>query len=197
MNEAFDSKQFYAKWARWLLPIVKVLYPFEVYGEENIIDRPCLVCANHSNFVDPILLGLAFGGHRQIHFMAKIELFRNKRFGAFLEKLGAFGVDRDGADISAVRTVMKYVRAGEMVGIFPEGTRAGEDGIVQAKPGAVRLAAKLQVPIIPVYITRRKWPFKKVKIVIGAPIDVPKTTEDFQLVTDEMMNRISEMGRTV
>lgn len=197
MSQEFDSKAFYAKWARWLRPIVKVIYPFSVRGEENIPDRPCLVCANHSNFIDPILLALAFGGERQIHFMGKVELFRHPRFGAFLTKLGAFGVDRDGADISAVRTVMKYIRAGETVGIFPEGTRVDTDGAVEAKPGAVRMAAKLRVPIVPVYISRRKRPFHKAQVVIGCSFEVPAHTEDYQLVTNQMMDQIAQMGQGV
>lgn len=197
MSEQFDTKAYYAVWARRLRPIVNILYPFRVYGEEHIPDRPCLVCANHSNYIDPILVALAFGGHRHIHFMAKIELFKNKRFGAFLSKLGAFGVDRDGADISAVRSVMKYIRAGEIVGIFPEGTRVSEDFAVEAKPGAVRMAAKLRVPIVPVFVSRRKCLFRKVKIVIGEPIEIPNGTEDFQQVTNELMNTIAEMGRSV
>ena len=197
MNEQFDTKAYYAKWAKRLRPIVNVLYPFTVYGGENIIDKPCLVCANHSNYIDPILVALAFGGHRPIHFMAKIELFKHKKFGAFLTKLGAFGVDRDGADISAIRTVMKYIRAGEMVGIFPEGTRVSTDGAVEAKPGAARMAAKLRVPIVPVFVSRRKWIFRKVKIVVGEPITVPADTEDFQQVTNELMEKIAEMGRSV
>ena len=114
-----------------------------------------------------------------------------------MEKLGAFGVDRDGADISAVRAVMKYVRAGEKVGIFPEGTRVSTDGAVEAKPGAARMAAKLRVPIVPVYVSRRKWIFRKVKIVIGEPIYVSSDTEDFQAVTNDLMDKIAEMGRTV
>lgn len=197
MNEQFDTKAYYALWAKRLRPIVKILYPCSVYGEENIIDQPCLVCANHSNYIDPILVALAFGGHRPIHFMAKIELFKHKRFGELLTKVGAFGVDRDGADISAIRTVMKYIRAGEMVGIFPEGTRVSTDGAVEAKSGAVRMAAKLRVPIVPVFVSRRKWIFRKVKIVIGEPIFVPANTEDFQQITNEMMGKIAEMGRNV
>lgn len=197
MNEQLDTRAYYALWAKRLRPIVNVLYPFTVYGEENIIEQPCLICANHSNYIDPILIALAYGGQRPIHFMAKIELFQYKVLGTLMTNLGAFGVDRDGADISAIRTVMKYIRAGEMVGIFPEGTRVSTDGAVEAKPGAVRMAAKLRVPIVPVYINRRKWIFRKVKIVIGEPIYIAADTEDFQQVTNELMDIIAEMGRSV
>ena len=197
MSEQFDTKAYYALWEKRLRPIVNILYPFTVYGEENIIDQPCLICANHSNYIDPILIALAFGGHRPIHFMAKIELFKNKIMATLLNQVGAFGVDRDGTDISAIRTVMKYIRAGEKVGIFPEGTRVRYDGEVEAKAGAARMAAKLRVPIVPVYVNRRKWIFKKVKIVIGKPIYVAADTDDFQKVTNDLMDKIAEMGRNV
>ena len=107
MSEQFDVKAYYKMWEKRITPIINILYPFTVYGKENIIDKPCLVCANHSNYIDPILVALAFTGEHPIHFMAKAELFKNKLLAGLMEKLGAFGVDRDGADISAVRAVMK------------------------------------------------------------------------------------------
>ncbi len=195
MNETFDSKAFYAKWARWLTPVRNLLYPCEVSGLENIPEGACLFCGSHSHFADPVLMALAVGGHRPIHFMSKEELFRNKWFGGFLTKLGAFPVDRDGADISAVRTVMKYIRAGEDVGIFPEGTRVDHDGDVQAKTGAAHLAAKLRVPVVPVYISRGKHIFKKARIIFGQPIIIPRDTEDFRKATDDMMEAIFALGK--
>ena len=197
MSEELYSPELYAKWYARLNPIAKILYPYTVYGAENIIDKPCLVCANHSNYVDPVMVALAFGAHRPIHFMAKIELFRRKWLANLIGQVGSFGVDRDGTDITAIRTVMKHIRAGEKVGIFPEGTRVDTDGAVEAKPGAARIAAKLKVPIIPVFVSRRKWIFRKVKIVIGEPIYIPADTQDFQKVTNDMMDKIAELGRSV
>lgn len=197
MSDSLYSHEAYKKWFQRLKPIAAILYPFDVYGLENIPDRPCLVCANHSNFVDPVLIALAFGADCPIHFMAKIELFRRKWMAKLLGQVGAFGVDRDGADISAIRTVMKYIRAGEKVGIFPEGTRVSTDGAVQAKAGAARMAAKLKAPIVPVFVSRRKLIFRRVKIVIGAPIYVAPNTEDYQQVTDELMETIAKLGGSV
>ena len=197
MSESLYSHDNYKKWYERLKPIAAILYPMDVSGSENIPDAPCLVCANHSNFVDPVLVALAFGKECPIHFMAKIELFKRKWMAKLLGQVGAFGVDREGADISAIRTVMKYIRAGEKVGIFPEGTRVSTDGAVQAKVGAARMAAKLKVPIVPVFVSRRKIIFRKVKIVIGEPIYVPADTEDYRQVTDELMETIARLGREV
>ena len=197
MSQSLYTPERYKKWFAVLKPIAAILYPSKVYGREHVTDKPCLVCANHSNYVDPVLVAIAFGKEFPIHFMAKQELFRRKWLANFIGQLGGFGVDRDGADISAVRAVMKYIRAGEKVGIFPEGTRVSTDGAVQAKEGAVRMAAKLKVPIIPVYVSRNKWIFRKVKIVIGEPIYIPADTSDFQKSTDELMETIARLGREV
>ena len=179
-----------------LTPLFFLIFRPKVIGKSNIPKNGSIVLAgNHTNNLDSVMLIAVVS--RQVHFLAKIELFKNKLLASLLDRLGAFGVDRDGADISAVRAVMKYVRAGEKVGIFPEGTRVSTDGAVVAKPGAVRIAAKLRVPVVPVFVSRRKWIFRKVKIVIGEPIAIPANTEDFQLATNELMEKISEMGRTV
>lgn len=197
MSESLYSPENYKKWYARLKPIAAVLYPMDVYGTEHIPDKPCLVCANHSNYVDPVLLALAFGADRPIHFMAKIQLFKRKWLADLISSVGAFGVDRDGADISAIRAVMKYIRAGEKVGIFPEGTRVSTDGAVQAKAGAARMAAKLKVPIVPVFVSRRKVIFRRVKVVIGEPVYVSADTEDYQQVTDALMETIARLGREV
>ena len=199
MIEQQEVKAYYAKWEKILRPICRILYPTTVHGAEHIIDKPCIICINHSNYIDPILVALAFTSNHIIHFMAKIELFRmNDWFTSHLERLGAFGVDRDGTDISAIRTVMKYIRAGEMVGIFPEGTRVKHDGEVEAKSGAARIAAKLRVPVVPVYLSRNKWLFRRVHIVIGEPITVPNGPDtDYQAVTNDIMETIAALGRSV
>lgn len=194
MSEQLYTHESYKKWFPRIRPIARILYPHTAYGLENIPDAPCLVCANHSSFVDPVLVALSFGEERPIHFMAKIELFRRKWMANLLGQVGAFGVDRDGADISAIRTVMKYIRAGEKVGIFPEGTRVAKAGMVEAKSGAARMAAKLRVPILPVYISRKKGMFRRAKVIVGAPIYVPADTQDFQLVTNELMETIERLG---
>ena len=137
------EKQF-SRINRKLLKAPYILHWRPSHRKKNINDKPCIICANHSNYIDPFLIAVAFGKDNPIHFMAKIELFRNKTIADLLAQVGAFGVDRDGTDIGAIRTVMKYIRTGEKVGIFPEGTRVKVDGAVEAKAGAARMAAKLK-----------------------------------------------------
>ena len=190
---------YYNKFVKRWRGRITFFYPLEVYGKEKIIHKPCIICANHSHNVDPLLVAIAHGPEDYIHFMAKEELLTVPYIGAQIIKLGSFGIDRkSSSSIGAIRTVMKYIRGGEKVMIFPEGTRVEEDGMAEAKSGAVRMAAKLKVPVQPVYISRDKKLFRKVKLVIGDPIDIPNAPDtDYHQVAEELMEHISELGREV
>ncbi len=188
---------YYRTWLKRLKPLISFCYPTEISGLENIPDGPMIVCANHSNFIDPVLIGEAFGPEHHIHFMAKQELLTKPVLGKFIENLGSFGVERDSStDITAIRTAMKCIKAGDKVMIFPEGTRVEEDGVASAKSGAVRLAAKLKVPILPVYISRNKKIFRKARLIVGEPIPVPTGSHEFyEEFAEQLMQRIAELGK--
>ena len=83
--------------------------------------------------------------------MAKKELFRKKIFAWLIAALGAFPIDREGADITAIKTALGSVRAGQKLIIFPQGTRHAAEG--ETKKGAAMLAVKTRAPILPMYIT--------------------------------------------
>lgn len=188
---------YYARWLARLKPLIDLCYPTENSGLEHIPDGPAIICANHSNFIDPVLIGEAFGPAHHIHFMAKEELKSKPVLGKFIENLGSFFVERESSTgIDAIRTTMKCVKAGDKVMIFPEGTRTEEDGMADAKTGAVRMAAKLKVPIIPVYITRNKKFFRKAKLIVGEPIPVPVGShEEYEAFSEQLMERIARLGR--
>lgn len=175
-------------------PLATFLYPLRHTGRENIPKGPAIVCANHSNYIDPVLVAFSFGRENLIHFMAKKEILSAPILGPILKKCGVFPVDRDNSDIDAIRTAMKCLKSGEKILIFPEGTRRNRDNAVEAKTGAVRIASKMQVPIIPVCIPRRKKIFGRVHINIGEPYYVEGSThEDFLRLADELMDRINSM----
>ena len=191
-GDAYDGK-----WLGRLKPLVFFCYPTEISGLENIPEGPAIICANHSNFIDPVLIGEAFGPAHHIHFMAKEELKNKPVLGKFIENLGSFFIDRSSSTgIDAVRTTMKCVKSGDKVMIFPEGTRIEEEGMADAKTGAVRMAAKLKVPIIPVYISRNKKFFRKAKLIVGAPLPVPAGDhEAYEAFSERLMEHIAELGR--
>lgn len=175
--------------------LYKIFFRFQVEGIEKVPEQgKLIVCANHINLLDPITLAIAIP--RPIHFMAKKELFDNKLLKALLEKLGAFPVDREGADLSAIRNSMNILKKDEILGIFPEGTRVKEFNIENAKPGIGLIAVKAQAPILPIYIESEYKPFRKVIVKIGEPLKVDRfykqklKTEDYKKLSEEIMYSI-------
>ena len=177
-----------------LWPIVHILWPYRYTGRAAIPEGAAVVCANHSSFIDPILVALAFGRKHFLHFMAKAELFKVPVLNWVMRKAGAYGVNRGANDISAVRTSMKFLKAGEKILIFPEGTRVSEDDAVEARNGAIRLASKLRVPIVPVHVPRRKKLFSRVYINIGQPYYIENADHsNFDSHSNELMQRIRDL----
>ena len=128
-----------------------------------------IVVANHVSYWDPIVVGCAL--NRRICFMAKAELFDIPVLGLIITKLGAFPVQRDGADRSSIRRALELLDAGEVVGIFPEGTRSKTDELLNPHMGAAMLAIKGGVPLLPVAVSGTRGFWGKVQINFGQPIN--------------------------
>ena len=181
-----------------LITTVALIFPFKTIGLQNIPDGPVVLCGNHSSNLDPILISLAAGKKHHIHYMAKTELFKVPIIASVIKAIGAFPVDRGNKDVRAIKTAMKYLKAGEKIGIFPEGTRAKKAGDKAAKSGAIRIADQMNVPIVPVYLPRRKKPFKRMPIEFGKPYYAnPErrkiSQEDYSNLAGELMDRINAM----
>ncbi len=189
-----DEKRWYNLIYAIVVPITRFFYHLSFKGRENIPEGPAVVCGNHSNLIDPILVAASFGKKTFMHFMAKLELRSVPIVGWALEKAGVCFVDRGKSDIGAMRSMMKCLKRGDKIFIFPEGTRVGEDNMVDAKTGAVRLASKMNVPIVPVYIPRRKKLFSKVSLIIGKPYMVEgHNHNEYEELADGIMERIYEL----
>ena len=173
-------------------PFLGLWHPIRISGRENVPEGAAIVCANHSNMVDPFLVAFSFGYSHFMRFMAKKELKSVPVIGWLLDKAGVFFVDRGASDIDAIRTAMKALKAGDKVMMFPEGTRVSSDDAVAAKTGAVRLASKLGVPIVPVYVPRQKKPFCRLNVVVGEPYVIDKAAgRDSEACAAELMDRIA------
>jgi len=180
-------------------PFVSLVYPRRTYGREKVPKGVALVCANHSSAIDPFLIAYSAGVRHPIRFMAKAELFKIPFIGFILRALGMFPVDRQGGGAGAIKGAMKYLKAGDKVGMFPEGTRISSEEASAAKNGAVRLAAKMGVPVVPVYVVRDKKVLRRNLMVFGEPylIEVDKKTakqEDYDRLAAEMMEKIRLLG---
>ena len=180
----------------WFLrPAAKLFFLYKFSGREKIPEGAAIICANHSSMTDPVLIAFAFGRGHYIHFMAKKELMTTPVVGFVLRNIDAFPVDRGANDTQSVRTAMRYLKMGEKILMFPEGTRVSEDEAVAAKTGAVRLASRLNVPIIPVHIPRRKGLFSRPNIGIGDPICIEKPEDgDYTEITENLMRSINTMA---
>ncbi len=176
-------------------PIFHTLLPIKVSGREHIPEGAVLVCGNHSSYADPFMLAYAFRNRIQVHFMAKIELRRIPVLGWYLQKMGTFFVNRGASDSSAIKQAIRYLRSGEKVMMFPEGTRVRPEEKAAGKTGAAMLAVRTGVPILPVYIASRKRLFSPNPVIIGKPYmpTLPEGVsgpEGYQLVVAELMAKI-------
>ena len=117
-----------------------------------------LIVANHQSYLDPLLVGMAFP--RPISYLAQEELFRVPGFGRLIRALGTHSVRRSGADPSAVRMVMRILRGGEPLLLFPEGTRTWDGTLGRFRPGVGAIAVRCRVPLLPICIEGafKCWP---------------------------------------
>jgi 1-acyl-sn-glycerol-3-phosphate acyltransferase len=165
-----------------------LLWPFvrmHIWRTPGARESPdaAVVVANHISHFDPFLLSVAFA--RTIDWMTTLEFYSNPLLAAWLRALNTLPVDRSRPDHRAIRLGVERLRAGRMVGVFPEGgLRAGPTSIlggVAPKSGAASIARMAGVPIIPCVIfgsdrlyaprTWRPWPPRtKIWIAVGAPL---------------------------
>jgi 1-acyl-sn-glycerol-3-phosphate acyltransferase len=156
-----------------LRPFTSIAFDAKVSGAEHVPASGALVVAsNHISYWDPPILGTWFP--RTIHFMAKRELFDIFLLGPLLAKVHAFPVERESADIAAIRRALHILKKGEVVGIFPEGRR-NFSGDVQARSGAVLLASAAKCPVIPVAlvgtsVAAKRWRKSHIEVRIGEPL---------------------------
>lgn len=148
--------------------IMLFVFRIEFKGGENMPGEGGVILAsNHKSYWDPVVLALA--SPRKLRFMAKSELFKNKLFGGLITALGAFPVQRGKGDIGAVKSALTILKGDGVMLIFPEGKRCKDD-TAEAKPGAVMLAARARVPVVPAYISGKYRWFSKITVTFGEPI---------------------------
>ncbi len=152
--------------------LLRRVYRVEVVGADRFpADGPAIVVANHESIWDPFILGLATP--REIHYMAKSELFRSRPLAAAMRSLNAFPIERGGGDRAAISEAGRLLAGGAVLGIFPQGTSKAERQIGWHR-GAARLALATGVPLVPVRLngTRPLLRRTRIRIVVGEPITV-------------------------
>jgi len=188
-------------------PVVKGLYRLRARGLEHIPEGGFVLAANHTSNFDPWPLGIPFLPRRQLRFMAKAELF-NPILAPILRAGGAFKVRRGEGDVEAMRTAAELAREGEIVVMFPEGTRRkkGLRKKFEARPhtGAARIALSADVPLVPAAIggTDRLSRLGPLSVAYGEPIDVSdldgmETKQAAAIATERLMKAIEELKATL
>ncbi len=172
-------------------PIFKLFYRLSVSGRDRLSDGPMLIVANHTSYLDPVIIGLAVP-RRPVAFMAKEELFKVPMLGWYIRKLGAFPVKRNTADRQAIKSAVNILRRGEIVCVFPEGGR-NRERLAEALPGAALLALKTKTPILPAAIsgadqvwtgTSRRPRFPKIQVKFGRPFEIDAAQDKKTALTD-------------
>lgn len=185
-------------------PFFNFVHPVRAIGREHIPDDGVLICANHTANSDPLLLVFAFHLKFQVRVMAKAELLRIPVVGWLLKKVGVFGVERGKSDVSAIKQAIHFLKDGEKLLLFPEGTRVRESRgeVSSPKTGAAMLAVRTGVPILPVYIPERKRWFLPTPVVIGEPYQPAVSSrkgsqEEYESITEDLMDRIRALRTQV
>ncbi|MCF3944310.1 lysophospholipid acyltransferase family protein [Oceanobacillus alkalisoli] len=173
--------------------ILTIFGRIKVYQKEKLPDNGgYIIACTHTGWVDILWLGVSLLP-KQIHYMAKKELFQTKFTNWLMNVLNAFPVDRDNPGPSTIKVPRKLLKEGKIIGIFPSGTRSTEE--VPLKRGAVTIAAYGKAPIIPAaYVGPNNFKdllkFQKPKLIFGDPIYLPEDQPRREAM-DTMMEKLN------
>jgi 1-acyl-sn-glycerol-3-phosphate acyltransferase len=188
--------------------LFKILYRVEVSGYKKIPKNgKFILCCNHLSYVDPLIIVGYFSRH--VYFMAKKEVFNNRILGETISFLNAFPVNRDSLDRKAIKNSCEILNSGEVLCMFPEGTRS-TDGIIRDGHRGVGLISILSnnSPILPMALSgtnkiiqkpRKRIFFPKVKIIYGDLIDTNSAIKEndsktaINIILTKTMDSIKEL----
>jgi glycerol-3-phosphate dehydrogenase (NAD(P)+) len=162
-----------------LQPFFLIYFRMSRIGREHIpAEGPVIIASNHRSFLDPFVI--ATMARRPMYYVAKKELFVWRWEAWLLNALGAFPVDRGAGDPEMIKTAEAILRRGDILLMFPEGTRTRPGALGKPKRGVGRLALETGAPVVPVAVigteaVRRGWRFRphKVRIRAGRPLHFP------------------------
>jgi 1-acyl-sn-glycerol-3-phosphate acyltransferase len=177
----------------------RLLTRARAYGVERVpATGGAVLAVNHLHWIDVPLLGAVTP--RTVHFVAKVETMRFPALGAYLRLFGTIGVRRGESDRDAVRAMRAAARAGEVVGLFVEGTRQRTGRPGKAQPGAAMVAIQEHVPVVPAAIYGTQfWKlgnFAPCSVAYGHPIDfssLPKNGRSYKEATVEIEHTINRL----
>lgn len=177
----------------------KIVYQVEINGLENIPkEGPIIFCGNHRSYIDPPLMVAT--AKRDMKFLAKEELYKNK-FLAFLGwAFEAIPVKRDEKDVTAIKKSLKELKEGKCIALFPEGTRNGLEKGEKVKDGVSFFAVRSGAKVVPCGIKGGTKEQHKLVITYGKPLDYSeykgnKDKDVLDKITEEIMDKIIELTK--
>src|SRR5438552_5025827 len=187
--------------------LAQVFFRFRIRHRERMIQSgPVILAMNHQSFFDPPLGGNA--SDRAIFFLARKTLLDHWFWGWLLPKLNVIPVDQEGSDRSALKALIRILRAGEATLVFPEGGRTLDGNLQPAQPGLGLVIAKTLAPVVPMRIfgAHEAWPrdsnrirLHSITIVVGHPIVFTQAAvaergkEVYQRLSERVMNEIAQL----
>ncbi len=184
-------------------PIFHLYFRGRVIAIEKVPRKgKLIIVSNHASVFDPPILACAIP--RAVSFMAKKELFDSPTFGSLITSLGAYPVNREGGDRTAIRQAIGRIEEGWATCIFIEGTRTEDGKVSEPKLGAALIAAKTQAPLIPIclcgtekiLVPNKKFPQPVPLILkVGDLISPPQSTkkEELESVTQKCADAINAL----
>ena len=163
---------------------------------------------NHESYLDPPLAGIS--APRELFYLARKTLLNWPVLGPLFPKLNVIPVDQERADMSALKTVIKQVKAGQCTVIFPEGSRTPDGNLLPAQPGVGLIIAKTRCPVVPARIFGahdafprggKPRPFRRIQLVIEKPMEFSESDfhgngrELYQRLSDKVMARIAKIEK--
>ncbi len=182
---------------------VEAIFRVRVSGYDKLPAGGYLLCANHTSMLDVLILSV--GTHRQIRYMAKKELFSIPLLKQLITALGAYPVNRGGADVASIKRTISLLTEGETVCIFPQGTRhAGADpASTPVRSGIGMISWHAKATVVPAYIKtdgNRVRFFRRTELIIGDPIPFEELemtgsgTAQYTAATEKIFTRICALG---
>lgn len=185
---------------KFMVAVTQILFPFKLVGAEKVEDGACVLVGNHYRIWD--IVHMACTTKEKVHFITKKELYKNKFLAYLCGIVEAIPVSRDGQDAKAVMTALRYLKNGEKISMFPEGTRnRTEEELLPLKGGAAMFAIKAKVPVYPVMCPHKTRLFRRTKILVGDPIDLSAfyerrlTAEDYAAAEEVIREKMLETKR--
>ncbi len=182
--------------------IIKLRFKVRYIGAENIPQEGGLIIAsNHIHMLDPMIIALGIK-KRQLHFMAKKELWNNPIVAWAFTKVNGFPIDRGGADSKSIKHAIEVAKSGYILGIFPEGTRSKDGKIGKGKRGAAMIASQAKCGILPVSVYNDSGLKRRSKYTVRFGELIPyeqlglseEASKEEQIAcTDMIMEKITEL----